>query len=45
MPPMPISKESGAITLAVSGIREAFVMRQKNQTLANAQWLVAITLF
>jgi hypothetical protein len=42
---MPISRESGALVLVVSGIREAFVVRQKNHPRADAQWQVAITLF
>jgi hypothetical protein len=42
---MPISRESGALVLVVSSIREAFVVRQKNHVRADAQWRVAITLF
>jgi hypothetical protein len=42
---MPISRESGALVLVVSGIREAFVVRQKNHAHADAQWQEAITLF
>jgi hypothetical protein len=42
---MPISRESGALVLVVSGIREDFVVLQKNHTRADAQWKVTITLF
>ena len=43
MPPMPISNESDDVVFAVSGIREALVLRQKKRALAKAQWPTAIT--
>jgi hypothetical protein len=45
MPPTPMSKESGALVLAVSDTGKAFVLHQKKQHRAQAQWPVAITLF
>jgi hypothetical protein len=42
---MPISKESCGLGIAMSGIREAFVVHQKNHVRADAQWKVTITLF
>jgi hypothetical protein len=45
MPPTPTSKEIGALLLAVSGIGNAFVLRQQKQNRAEAQWHAATTLF